>query len=139
MKGVPLRIEVGPRDVEKGQVVLARRDRPGREGKVSVPLNELPARVPNLLEDIQLTLLERARLFLAENTAEPTTYAGFKTAVAEGFARAYWCGDEDCEARIQEETQATTRCIPLDQPPEAGHCILCGKPAEEIAIFARAY
>jgi prolyl-tRNA synthetase len=139
MKGVPLRIEIGPRDVEKGQVVLARRDRPGREGKAFVPLGELAAQVPALLEEIQANLLVRARGFLEENTTQPTSYDEFKDAVGDGFARAYWCGDGRCEARIQEETQATTRCVPLDQPQEAGRCILCGKPAEEVAIFARAY
>jgi prolyl-tRNA synthetase len=139
MKGVPLRIEIGPRDVERGEVVLARRDRPGREGKTFVPLDGLAQRVPALLEEIQAQLLSRAQGFLAQNTMVPTSYEQFKAAVAEGFVRAYWCGDDDCEAHIQEETQATTRCIPLDQPQESGNCIYCGKPAEEMAIFARAY
>jgi prolyl-tRNA synthetase len=139
MKGVPLRIEIGPRDVEQGQVVLARRDRPGRGGKAFVPVDELTRRVPALLEEIQASLLIRARDFLEQNTTQPTSYNQFEAAVAEGFARAYWCGDGHCEAQIQEETQATTRCIPLDQLQGSGHCILCGKPAKEIAIFARAY
>ncbi len=139
MKGAPLRIEIGPRDVEQGQVVLARRDRPGREGKAFVALDGLARQVPALLEEIQAGLLARARDFLEENTAQPGSYDEFKGALTDGFARAYWCGDADCEARIQEETQATTRCIPLDQPQEVGRCILCGEPAEEVAIFARAY
>jgi prolyl-tRNA synthetase len=139
MKGVPLRIEIGPRDVDKGQVVLARRDRPGREGKAFAPLDGLARQVPALLEEIQASLLVRARDFLEENTTQPGSYDDFKVAVADGFARAYWCGDGSCEARIQEETQATTRCIPLDQSQEVGRCILCGRPAEEMAIFARAY
>jgi len=139
MKGVPLRIEIGPRDVERGQVVLARRDRPGREGKTPVPMGELAHRVPVLLEEIQASLLTRARDFLEQNTVQPTSHEQFKAIVAEGFARAHWCGDGGCEAQIQEETQATIRCIPLDQTRGPGRCIRCGKPAKEVAIFARAY
>jgi len=139
MKGVPLRIEIGPRDVERGQVVLARRDRPGREGKISMSVEELAQQVPTLLEEIQASLLTRARAFLADNITQPSSYEEFKYAVANGFARAYWCGDSDCETQIQQETQATTRCIPFDQPQEPGYCIRCGKPAKEMAIFARAY
>ncbi len=139
MKGVPLRVEIGPRDVEQGQVMLARRDRPGRKGKTSVPMDELAPRVPALLEDIQANLLARARDFLERNTAQPTSYEQFKAIVADGFAQAWWCGDGNCEAQIQEETQATARCIPLDQPEGSGPCIHCGQPAKEVAIFARAY
>ena len=119
--------------------MLARRDRPGREGKAFVPLDGLAREVPALLEEIQAGLLVRAQDFLEENTTQPGSYDDFRVAVADGFARAYWCGDGSCETRIQEETQATTRCIPLDQPQEVGRCIVCGKPAEEMAIFARAY
>ncbi|MEA3344646.1 MAG: proline--tRNA ligase [Chloroflexota bacterium] len=139
MKGVPLRIEVGPRDVEQGQVVLARRDQPGQEGKVSVPMDELAQRAPALLEEIQANLLARAREFMERNTAQPRSYEEFKEVVAHGFARAWWCGDSECEDQIQEETQATVRCIPLDQPEGSGRCIRCGKPAKKMAIFARAY
>jgi len=139
LKGVPLRIEIGPRDVERGQVVLARRDRPGREGKQVIPLNETAQQVPAILEDIQASLLTKARAFLEQNIAQPTSYEEFKRAVANGFALAPWCGQSDCEGLIQEETQATIRCIPLEQPEKPKTCIRCGEPAKEIAIFARAY
>jgi len=139
MKGVPLRIEIGPRDVEQEQVVLARRDQPSRESKRSAPMRGLAERVSVLLEEIQANLLARAHSFLEQNTSQPTSYEQFRAAVADGFARALWCGNGGCEANIQEETQATVRCIPFDQPQGSGHCIRCGDEANEVAIFARAY
>ncbi|MDH7475281.1 MAG: proline--tRNA ligase, partial [Anaerolineae bacterium] len=112
MRGVPLRIEIGPRDVAVGQVVLARRDIAG--DKSVVPISELARRVPQMLTVIQADMLERARQFQKENTYQPTTYEELKEAVAKGFALAYWCGDPECEAKVKDETKATTRCIPLD-------------------------
>jgi len=139
MRGVPLRIEIGPRDVQKGQVVLARRDVPGRDGKTFAPRAGLAARVGEMLEAIQGDLLARARRFRDENTREPGSYAELKAAVENGFARAYWCGSRECEARVNEETKATIRCIPFEQPGKAGRCVVCGQGASEVAIFARAY
>jgi prolyl-tRNA synthetase len=139
MRGVPLRIEIGPKDVAKGSVVLARRDRPGKEGKSFVPQEGLPAAVAKLLEEIQKALLERARAFRDANTKEPRDYEEFKAAVENGLARAFWCGSSECEARIKEETKATMRCIPLDQAAATGTCIFCGKPATEKGIFGKAY
>jgi prolyl-tRNA synthetase len=139
MRGVPLRIEIGPKDVAKSSAVLARRDRPGREGKSFVPLEGLPGAVAAMLDEIQGALLDRARTFRDSRTRDPKNYDEFKTAVENGFATSFWCGSGDCEARIKEETKATMRCIPLEQPGGSGTCILCGKPATERGIFGRAY
>jgi prolyl-tRNA synthetase len=139
MRGVPLRLELGPKDVAKGSVVLARRDRPGKEGKSFVPQQGIAAAVSLMLEEIQQALYDRALSFRKANTAEPGDYAEFKKAVEKGFAFAWWCGGGDCEEKIKEETKATMRCIPLDQPGGAGKCIYCGQSAQEKAIFAKAY
>ncbi len=139
LRGVPLRIEIGPRDVAKEQVVVARRDKPGREGKAFVPMAGLPQAVAELLVQVQHDMLKRATEFRDANTFEPQDYESFKEAVANGFARAWWCGATACEERVKEETKATTRNIPLEQPGGSGRCIVCGAPAHEIAIFARAY
>jgi prolyl-tRNA synthetase len=140
MRGVPLRIELGPKDLAKGTVVLARRDKPGKEGKSFVPQDGLPAAVAALLVDIQKSLLERARAFRDSKTKDAATYDELKSAVETGFASAYWCGNADCEAKIKEETKATMRCIPMDQPAGGkGTCVLCGQPAVDKGIFARAY
>ncbi len=141
LRGVPLRIEIGPKDVQSEQAVLARRDQPGREGKRTVPQADLAQECQTLLEEIQQNLFQKALRFREEHTLEPTDYEGLKTAVEDGFALAYWCGDSNCEKEIQEETKATNRCIPLDQGkiPSDASCIRCGGPARERAIFARAY
>ena len=139
MRGVPLRIEVGPKDVDKGTVVLARRDVPGREGKAFVPQAGLLEAVQSLLATIQSDMLKRATEFRNANTHEPKSYDEFKSIIEDGFARAWWCGERQCEADIKEETKATTRCIPLDQPGGSGVCVHCGKPATEVAIFGKAY
>ncbi len=139
LRGVPLRIEIGPKDIEKKQVVLARRDRPGKEGKSFVPQAELAQRVAQLLDEIQGNLYQQALRLRREHTHEPHDYEAFKQAVAEGFALAYWCGSTECEAAIKNETKATNRCIPLEQDSVPGECIYCGQLAKERAIFARAY
>jgi prolyl-tRNA synthetase len=139
MRGVPLRIELGPKDVAKGSVVLARRDRPGKEGKSFVPQTGLSDAVKTMLAEIQQALFDRALAFRKTNTAEPKDYGEFKTAVERGFALTHWCGREDCEGKIKEETKATMRCIPLEQSGEPGKCIFCGQASKEKAIFAKAY
>ncbi len=138
MKGVPLRMEIGPREVKEGQAVLARRDTGERK---AVPREALPEEIPALLEDIQTSLYRRALRFREENTFTVESYDEFK-AIFEGqggFVNAYWCGDAACEEAIKEETKATIRCIPFNQPDEKGRCIYCGREAEEIAVFAKAY
>jgi len=140
MRGVPLRIEIGPRDVEQGQVVLARRDLEGRARKQMVPLGEgLADAVRETLDAIQDNLYQQALAFREEHTYRPEDYDAFKEAVTKGFADAWWCGDAECEAQIKEDTKATLRCIPLEQEPGTGTCVRCGHEAEERAIFGRAY
>ena len=139
MRGVPLRIEIGPKDVAKSSVVVARRDKPGKEGKSFVEQQGIAASIAKLLDDVQKALYDRALAFREANTADPKNYDEFKQAVEKGFACSWWCGNEQCEANIKEETKATNRCVPLDQPGSSGKCIHCGQPAKEKAIFARAY
>ena len=138
MKGVPLRVEIGPRDVAEGQVVLARRD---TGQKLAVPQQGLVERVSELLDEIQRNLFRRAKKFLDDNSYHLDDYEEFKRIIGEdgGFIYTHWCGSADCEARIKEETKATIRCLPLDQPGTKGRCIYCGKEADQIALFARAY
>jgi len=139
LRGVPIRMEVGPRDVANQQVVLARRDRPGKVGKAFVPMAGIVPAVSDLLVDIQGSLLARAAEFRDANTREVDDYVSLQEAVDEGFARAWWCGSIACEDKIKEDTKATTRCIPFDQPGGKGRCVVCGEEATEMAIFARAY
>jgi len=139
MRGVPLRLELGPKDVAKGSVVLARRDRPGKEGKAFVAQQGIAESVAKLLEEIQQALFDRALAFRKSNTAEPAGYGEFKQAVEKGFALSWWCGGAACEEKIKDETKATMRCIPLEQPGGSGKCILCNEPAREKAFFAKAY
>jgi prolyl-tRNA synthetase len=139
MRGVPLRLELGPKDVAKGSVVLARRDHPGKEGKTFVDQQGIAPAVAKLLDEIQQALFDRALAFRKANTVEPADAAEFKQAVEKGFAFSWWCGNADCEASIKEETKATMRCIPIEQPGGSGKCIHCGQPATEKAIFAKAY
>jgi len=147
MRGVPVRVELGPKDVAKQAAILARRDKPGREGKFSASLADLPATIEKLLAEIHQSLFDKALAFRRANTHETLNYDDLKKAVETGFAFAFWCGSGDCEASIKEETRATMRCIPLDPDAVLGHgsasgsgaCVYCGKPAAHRAIFARAY
>jgi len=147
MRGVPLRVELGPKDVAKQAAMLARRDRPGKEGKTSASLADLPATLEKLLAEIQQSLFDRALAFRRSNTHESRSYEDFKKAVENGFAFAGWCGSGECEEKIKEETRATMRCIPLDPAAVLGNgsgsgtgtCVYCCKPAKDRAIFARAY
>jgi prolyl-tRNA synthetase len=139
MRGVPLRVELGPKDVAKQAAVLARRDRPGREGKISASLADLPATIERLLAEIQQSLHDKALAFRKSNTHDAKTYDDLKKAVENGFAFSFWCGSADCETKIKEETRASMRCIPLEQEGGSGNCVYCGQPATTRAIFARAY
>jgi len=139
MRGVPVRVELGPKDVAKQAAVLARRDKPGREGKVSVAIGDLPVTIERLLTEIQQALHDKALNFRKSNTHDTKNIEELQRAVEHGFAMASWCGSGDCEAKIKEETRATMRCIPLEQEGAARDCVACGKPAAERAVFARAY
>ncbi|MEM0271006.1 MAG: proline--tRNA ligase [Thermoprotei archaeon] len=138
LKGVPLRVEVGPRDVANGQAVLARRDT--RE-KIQVKLDELEARVRSLLNQIHENLLRRAEEFLTQNQWDVENYEQFKRVLEEkgGFLRASWCGEIECETAVKNETGATVRVIPLNQKPKTDKCFRCDRKATKLAYFARAY
>jgi prolyl-tRNA synthetase len=140
MKGVPLRIEIGPRDLENNSVTLARRDRPGKEGKTCAGIDSLAQVVPQLLEEIQQALYQRALDFRKANTRHVSTFRELARAIEDRqFADAFWCGDPACEEKIKDETKASNRCMPIDQPGDSGQCVVCGKPSSTHAIFARAY
>ncbi|MCC7129352.1 MAG: proline--tRNA ligase [Anaerolineae bacterium UTCFX2] len=139
MRGVPLRIEIGPKDVAKDSVALARRDIPGKAGKSFASQQNLAQQVAQILEDIHTSLHIRALAFRQANTYDPVDYPELVEAVTHGWAYAWWCESPECEAKVKDETKATTRCIPLDQPDRTGSCIVCGKPARRKVIFARAY
>ncbi len=139
MRGVPLRMEIGPKDVAKGSVALARRDIFGKEGKSFVPQDQILGKTQEMLDTIQNSLYQRALKFREQNTHNPKDYGELTEVVQNGWALSWWCGSEECEARVKEDTKATTRCIPLEQEDGKGACIVCGKPADKKVIFARAY
>ena len=138
LRGVPLRLEIGPKDIEKSSVILARRDT--RE-KLPTAMDGLPARVNVLLDEIQASLFQRALKFREEHTTRVSSYDEFKTTMEgrPGFVIAGWCGSEECEAQIKAETQATLRNIPFGSTSEAGACVKCGKPSIGEPWFAKAY
>jgi prolyl-tRNA synthetase len=138
LRGVPLRVEIGPKDIEKSAVLVARRDT--RE-KQSVPMEGLAARLTELLDDVQRTLLARALQFREEHTLRADTYDAFTQTMEgrPGFVIAPWCGAAECEAQIKTDTQATIRNMPLGGSAPAGGCVRCGKPAVAEAWFAKAY
>jgi prolyl-tRNA synthetase len=138
LKGVPLRLEIGPKDLEKDQFMSVRRiDR----RKAPVPSGELRARTGEMLEAIQRDILENGRAFLHSNTHEARDYASFRSALEEqgGFYRAHWCGSAECERSIKDDTKATIRAIPLDGNREEGACLRCGGRSSEWVYLARAY
>jgi prolyl-tRNA synthetase len=139
LRGVPLRIEIGPKDIDQQSVMTARRDIPGKEGKASIGMDQLEPRVAELLSSIQANLLVKATKFRESHTYEPNSFEGLKESVEKGWALSPWCGDPQCEAKVKEETKATTRCIPFNQEGFSGACVVCGQPASERVIFARAY
>ena len=139
VKGVPVRVEIGPKDLEKGTVAVSRRDMPGREGKAFVEQLGLTEHVSGLLAEIQQALFERARRFRDERTFDAATYDEFKEKVEQGFVRVFWDGDGSDEDRIKTETKATVRVIPFEQPTEEGTCFFTGRKTTRQVIFARSY
>jgi len=138
LKGVPLRLEIGPRDLEKNQVTAVRRlDR----RKIPVPRDGLAARAASLLEEIQNDMLEKGRAFLRANTRDVKDYDELKRGLDEsgGFFRAHWCGAADCEKQIKDDTKATIRCIPLEGNRQDGICVRCGRASKQWVYFARSY
>lgn len=137
VKGVPVRVAMGPRDLENGKAEIARRD---TKEKQTVDFEGLDAFIENLLGEIQTNLFERAKAFRAANTRKVDTYEEFKSQIdGGGFFLAHWDGTKETESKIKEETQATIRCIALDQEPEEGVCMVTGKPSAGRVIFAKAY
>ena len=138
MKGVPVRIAVGPRDMENGTVEVARRD---TLEKNTINQSELVEYIPQLLEQIQQNLLERATAFRANNITEVSSYDEFKQVLESkgGFILAHWDGTPETEQKVKEETKATIRCIPLDSDKIAGVCMVTGKPSLQKVLFAKAY
>ena len=139
LRGVPLRIEIGPKDVAKEAVMVARRDIPGRDGKTSVSIEGLTEKIGDLLVEIQAALLQRATDFREAHTTVPADYAELQQVVQNGWALAHWCGSAECEAKVKEDTKATIRNIPFDMQGESGKCIVCGQPAADKVIFSKAY
>jgi prolyl-tRNA synthetase len=138
LRGVPLRLEIGPKDIEKSQVLIARRDT--RE-KLGIPMDGLASTLRELLDGVQRTLFERALAFRDEHTQRVDSYDAFKQTMdgRPGFVIASWCGARDCEAQIKTDTQATIRNMPLEGSAPAGRCIRCDNPATEEAWFAKSY
>ena len=138
MRGIPVRIEIGPKDIEAGHAVIVRRDT--RE-KIVADLSELSGKVAEVLETMQKEMLERARAHRDAHTYEARSYEEFKDIIANkpGFIKAMWCGDEACEIKIKEETTATSRCMPFEQEDLSNVCVCCGKPAKSMVYWGKAY
>lgn len=138
MRGIPVRVEMGPRDIEAGQAIVVRRDT--RE-KVTVAIDELAVKVGEILDTMQEEMLERARAHRDEHTYAATNYDEFKKTVAEkqGFVKAMWCGEQACEDKIKEDTTATSRCMPFEQEQISDVCVCCGKPAKKMVYWGKAY
>jgi prolyl-tRNA synthetase len=141
LKGVPVRVELGPKDLAKNACVLARRDMPGKEAKeFGVPLDVAATRIGELLRKIQQDLFDRAKARRDAAMVEVNSYDEFKAKIeGGGFLLAHWDGTRETEDRIAAETKATIRCIPFDRKAEAGKCMVTGKPSEGRVVFARAY
>jgi prolyl-tRNA synthetase len=138
MKGIPVRLGLGKRDIENNQVEVARRD---NKTKTSAPLETIDSYVADLLDEIQANLLQRSKDFRAERTTIANSYDELKQALEEkgGFVYAHWDGTTETELKIKEETKATIRCLPLEGEKEVGTCIVTGKPSAQRVIFAKAY
>ncbi len=141
-KGVPLRLELGPRDVKASHVLAKRRTGGDRE---KIPFDALTSRVLVILDEIQKELTERALRFREAQTVQLDPGSNIGEALDPGdgsplrWVRAHWCGDAKCEAKVKDETRATIRCVELDAPKSEGECLVCKAPTDQLAIFARAY
>lgn len=138
MKGVPLRLEIGPRDIENNVAMIARRDTLSKD---SYSLDNIGDTVKNLLDTVHTDMLERARAHRDSKTFTFKDYEEFKRKMIEtpGFAKGMWCGEEECEAKIKEDTGVTIRCIPFVQENLGETCQFCGKPAKHMVYLAKAY
>ncbi len=138
MRGIPVRIEIGPKDIENGKCIVVRRDT--RE-KIEVVLGELETKVKEILETMQKDMLERARKHVEAHTYEAKEYDEFCDVINNkpGFVKAMWCGDVACEEKIKEDTTATSRCMPFEQETISDHCVCCGRPAKKMVYWGKAY
>lgn len=138
MRGIPIRIEIGPKDIEANEAVIVRRDT--RE-KITVPLDQIEEKAGEVLKAMQADMLERARRHRDSHTFEAVNYEEFKKTVADkpGFVKAMWCGDQECERRIKEDTSATSRCMPFEQTILSDVCVCCGRPAKTLVYWGKAY
>jgi prolyl-tRNA synthetase len=138
MRGIPVRVEMGPRDIEAGQAIIVRRDT--RE-KVTVSIDSLSEEIKKILDTMQKDMLERARVHRDTHTYVATNYDEFKETVASkpGFVKAMWCGNQECEDKIKEDTTATSRCMPFVQEQLSDVCVCCGKPAKKMVYWGKAY
>ena len=138
MQGGPLRVEIGPKDMEQNQCVIVRRD---NGEKIVTPLDNLEQAVEQELENLRTALFEKAMANLNSRTHTAENMEEIKAHVAQGncFIRAKWCGDEACEDKVKEETGVGSRCIPLMQTMDMGRCVCCGKPAGQTVVWPKAY
>jgi len=138
MKGVPLRVEIGPKDMEKGQCCICRRD---TGEKTFVPLDQLEEDVRWLLDEVHKGLYNRARKNLEDHTRVCLTLEEVKEKMASrgGFAKTMWCGDLECELKMKEQAGVTSRCMPLEQEKVGETCVCCGKPAKQMVYWGKAY
>lgn len=138
MRGIPLRIEMGPRDIEANQAIIVRRD---NAEKTVVSLDEIAGKVGELLDTMQREMLERARAHRDAHISVALDYEEFKKTVSDkqGFIKAMWCGSQECEDRIKEETTATSRCMPFEQEQLSDVCVCCGRPAKAMVYWGKAY
>lgn len=138
IKGIPLRLEIGPKDIEKGIAIAVRRDT--RE-KTEIPFENLEETLTALLEKMQNDMLEKAKAFLESHISEATDYDEFKELIATkpGFVKMMWCGDVECEKKVKEDTTATSRCMPFGEEPIGDVCPICGRPAKALVYWGKAY
>ena len=138
MRGIPVRVELGPKDIEAGQAVLVRRD---THEKITVAIDEIPAKVGELLETIQHDMFERAKAHRDAHTYNAHSLEEMKDIADNkpGFIRAMWCGCQECEDKLKEEVGVTSRCMPFKQEKLADTCVYCGKPATKMVYWGKAY
>ena len=138
MRGVPVRVEMGPRDIEKGEVVLVRRD---NSEKIAVKMEEIEQKLEELLEDIQKSMYNVCKKSVEEKTTVALNMGELKKNLEEnqGYVKTMWCGSQECEDKVKEETGAPSRCMPFEQEHLSDTCVCCGKPAEKMIVWGRQY
>ena len=138
MRGIPVRLEMGPRDIEANQAIIVRRDT--RE-KITVSLDVIKEKIGEILDTMQIEMLQKATAHRDAHTFVAVNYEEFKEIIATkpGFIKAMWCGDQACEDKIKEETTATSRCMPFAQEKLSEVCVCCGKPAKSMVYWGKAY